>query len=143
MRSTQYKYTIVTQIHRRLRCSGMIAFINFWLQFFDTRRETQFLKIFRNHTMQMTLQRSANLVVQSQFLNIIVGTQLHLSAIEADNPTVYLHGLKSTPNWFFFKIFKFSGPSLPGMPSFTLQPHFHISGVYYDNCDWRILCARA
>ena len=42
----------------------------------------------------------------------------------------------------FFKIFKFSGPSLPIMTSFTLQPHF-LSGIYYDNCDCHILCARA
>ena len=34
----------------RLCCSGTNGFINFWLQFFDTRRETQFLTVFRNHT---------------------------------------------------------------------------------------------
>ena len=39
----------------------------------------------------------------------------------------------------FFKIFKFSGPLLPGIMSFTLQPRF-LSGVYYDNCDCHILC---
>ena len=50
--------------------------LNFWLRFFDTRRETQFLKVFRNHTMLKTSQRSAHLVVQSQFFNIIVGPQL-------------------------------------------------------------------
>ena len=54
-------------------------------------------------------QNSAHLVVQSQFLNIIVGpqllttivgTQLQLqqSAIKADNPTLCLHCPKSTPN---------------------------------------------
>ena len=42
----------------------------------------------------------------------------------------------------FFKIFKFLGPSLPGMTSFKLQPHF-LSGVYYHNSDCHILCARA
>ena len=58
-----------------------------------------------------------NVIVRPQLLNIIVRTQLLLSAIEADNPTVYLHEPKSTPNCFFFKIFKFSGPSRPGMTS--------------------------
>ena len=33
---------------------GYEPFINFWLRFFDTRRETQFLKVFRNHTMLTT-----------------------------------------------------------------------------------------
>ena len=66
-----------------------------------TRGERQFLKVFRNHTMLTTPQRSAHLVVQSQFLNIMVGPQLltimvgpqlQLSASMADNPTVCLHG---------------------------------------------------
>ena len=35
-------------------CSGKNGFINFWLRFFDTRRETQFLKVFCNHTMLTT-----------------------------------------------------------------------------------------
>ena len=55
---------------------------------------------------------------------------------------VCLHSPKSTPNSPFFKIFKFSGPSHPGMTSFTLQPHF-LSEFYYDNCDCHFLCARA
>ena len=37
-----------------LFCFGCERFINFWLRFFDTRRETQFLKVFRNHTMLTT-----------------------------------------------------------------------------------------
>ena len=32
------------------------------------------------------------------------------------------HGPKSTPNWLFIKIFKFSGPSLPDMMSLTSRP---------------------
>ena len=204
-----FKYNQI-QIHRRLRCSDTNAFINFWLRFFDTRRET-ILKSLSYHIMLPTSQRSAHLVVQSQSLNTMVGpqffnnmigpqflnpmvgpqflntmvrpqflnpmvgpqflntmvgpqflntmvgpqflntmigsqflntmirpqflntmvlTQLQPSASMADNPTVYLHGPKSTPNWLFFKIFKFSGPSLPGMMSFTLKPYF-LSGVYY------------
>ena len=48
--------------------------------------------------MRTTPQNSAHLVVQSQFLNIMVGTQLQPSAIEADNPTVCLCGAKSSSN---------------------------------------------
>ena len=117
----------------------------------STRGERQFLKVFRNRTKLTTPQRSVHLEVQSQLLTIMVGPQLltimvgpqlQLSASMSDNPTVGLHGLMSTFNWLFFKIFKFSGTSLPGMTSFTLQPHF-LSGVYYDNCDCHILCVRA
>ena len=70
-----------------------------------TQGERQFLKVFCNHTMLTTHQCSVHLMVQSQFLNIIVGPQLlniivgpqlQLSAIEADNPTVCLHGPIST-----------------------------------------------
>ena len=32
-------------------------------------------------------------------------------------------------NWLFFKIFKFSGLSLPGMTSFTIQPIFHLGFI--------------
>ena len=136
--------------HKRLRFSGTNCLLSSEFGS-STRGERQFLKVFRNHTMLTTPKRSAHLVVQSQFLKIIVGPQLltiivgpqlQLCAIEADNPTVCLPGPKSTPNWLFFKIFKFSWPLFPSMTSFTLQPHF-LSGVYYDNCEYQILCARA
>ena len=163
MQATHYKYT-----SERSPLLRYERFINFWLRFFDAGRERQFLKVFRNYTMLTKPKRLTHLVVQSQFLStmvgtqlfnamvgpqllhiivgpqlltIMVGTQLLLSAIEADNPTLSLHRPKSTPNWHFFKIFKFWGPSLPGMTSFTFQHHFP-SGVYYDNCDCHIICAR-
>ena len=74
-------------------------------------------------------------MVGPHLLNIMVGTQLlniklqlsasmvklQLSASMAGNPTVFLHGTKSTLNFLFFKIFKFLGTSLLGMTSFTLQ----------------------
>ena len=133
MQITQYKYTSGTLLFR------YEPFISFWLRFFDTKRET-ILKSISYHTMLTTPQRSAHLVVQSQFLktmvgrqlliiivghqllNTMVGTQLQLSTSMADNPTVCLHCPKSTLNWLFFKIFQFSGPSLPGVTSFILQP---------------------
>ena len=67
--------TTVQQIHiqyifkykcrnRRTLLFRYEPFINFWLRFFDTRRETQFLKVFHNHTMLTTPpHRSAHLVV--------------------------------------------------------------------------------
>ena len=57
-------------------------------------------------------KRSVHLVAQSQFLNTMVGfkllnilvePQLQLSAMEADNLTVWLHGPKSTPNSRIFQ----------------------------------------
>ena len=46
-----------------LYCFGYERFINFWLWFFDTRRETQFLKVFKNHTMLTPPERTAHLVM--------------------------------------------------------------------------------
>ena len=83
------------QKQRRLRCSGTSAFINFWLHFFDIRRERQFLSL-SYHTMLTTPKRSAHLVVQSQLLNTVVGAQLQLSASMADNPNLCLHSPKSS-----------------------------------------------
>ena len=52
-----------------------------------------------------------------------------------------LHSPKSTTNSRLFQNPQIPSPSLPGMTSLTLQPYF-LSGVYYDNCDCHILCAR-
>ena len=41
------------------------------------------------------------------------------------------HGPISTPNWFFFKILKFTEPSLPGMTSSTLPTHFLSGGLLW------------
>ena len=38
-------------------------FINFWLRSVATRGETQFLKVYVNHTMQTPQQREAHLVM--------------------------------------------------------------------------------
>ena len=43
-----FKYTGDTPLFR------YEPLINFWLRFFDTRREKQFLKVFRNHTILST-----------------------------------------------------------------------------------------
>ena len=54
-----FKYTIQAKTGKyKFICKQAVSvvsstnsFINFWLRFFDTRRETQFLKVFCNHTM--------------------------------------------------------------------------------------------
>ena len=68
---------------------------------------------------------------QIQLYASTAGTQLSVSMVQSQHL-----------NWLFFKILKFSGPSLPGMTSSIFQPHF-LSGVYYDNGDCHILIARA
>ena len=62
----------------------------------STRGERQFLKFFRNHTMLTTPQRSAHLVVQSQFLKTMVGPQL-LNTIVGTQ--LYGRELHSLPQW--------------------------------------------
>ena len=54
---------------------------------------------------------------------------LILYAPMAENSTICLHGPMSTFNWLFFQIIRFSGPSLPGMTSSTLQSLFLSGGV--------------
>ena len=112
------KHNRQTQIHRRLRCSGTNAFINFWVRFFDTRRETiltmltipnirhiswfnlNFSTSLSDPTSQHHCQTPLlNTMVRTQFLNFMVGPQLQLSAAMTDNSTVCLHGSKSKPNW--------------------------------------------
>ena len=65
-----------TQIHRRLRCSGTnrLLISDFGS---STRGERDTIrKSLSYHTMLTTPQRSAHLVIQSQFLHTMVGPQL-------------------------------------------------------------------
>ena len=114
---------------------GANGYNNFWVQFIDTNRETQFLKVFHNHTMQTpppTFDTSRGAQDLNSSLPVeIRKTQLFDSIAEsptlasmAENSTVCLHGPMSTFNWLFFKILKFSGSSIPGMTSSTHQAHF-------------------
>ena len=54
-----------------------------------------------------------------------------LYAPMAEKSNVCLHGPMSTFISLFFKILKFLGPSLPGMTSFTFQPHFLSGGLLW------------
>ena len=78
----------------------------------STRGERQFLKVFHNHTMLPTPQRSVHLVIQSQFLNITVRPNFSTSWSDPNfnclplRQTTQLSAYmapKSTPNWRFSK----------------------------------------
>ena len=126
-----------------LSCFRQERFINFLTSVHgDTRRETQFLKVFANHTMLTPLQRAAHLVMFK------ISVHLRWSRPEKLNHRRNSRKLNSLPqwsnlNWLFFKILKFSGPSLPGLTSFTLQPHLPVWGFIMTNGDCHILCVRA
>ena len=110
--------SIIIQMHILIQVDSVIldmnGFINFWLRSIDMRRETQIIKAYANHTMLTPLpMRGASCGVWD------------LSSSLQKNSTVDL-------SHCFFKILKFSGPSLLGMMLSTL--HF-LSGVYWhDDC---------
>ena len=106
----------------------------------DMRRETQFLKAYVNHTMLTPPQHAAHLVMFK--------ISIHLCWLRLENWTscfnswrlnsVFFNGRipnyifqRSKSNWHLFKILKFSEPSLPGMTSSTLQPHFLSGGLLW------------
>ena len=113
-------------------------FISFWLRFFDMMRETQFLKVFRNHTMLTPPLKfgTSRGVLRSQFIsagrdrkNITLRIpNYRLSALMAETQLSASMVQCQLPNCLFFKIIKFSGTSLPGMTSSSLQPHFLSQG---------------
>ena len=57
--------------------------------------------------------------------------QIQLYALIIEKSTLCLYGPILTLNWLFFKIFKFSKPSFPGMMSSALQPHFTSGGLLW------------
>ena len=69
----------VVQVRTHLLTSGFGS---------STRGERQFLKVFCNHTMLTTSQRSAHLVVQSQFLNTMVLAQFLTSLSDPNFSTL-------------------------------------------------------
>ena len=141
--------TIHTQIQiiGELCCSRYERFINFLTSAHsDMRRETQFFIVFANHTMLSILsdhpQYEAHLVIFKISIHLYRSGPKKLdhcrNGRKLNSLPQRLKKIHSLPpwsnlnfNWLFFKILKFSAPSLPGITSSTLQPHF-ISGVYYD-----------
>ena len=130
-------FVIIILIQIRIQAVSVVsdtdAFINFWLLFFDIRRETQFLKVFRNHTMLTPTPNVRPILwcLRSQFIS--AGRDLKNSTLRLNGriPNSRLLGPISTLNWLFFKILKFSGPSLPSMVSSTHQPHFLPGGLLW------------
>ena len=124
-------------------CSGTNGFINFGLWFFNMRRES-ILTMLTIPNVQCILwcRRSVSRDLKNPTTSSMVKIQLSTLCHNGRNSTLCLHGPMSTFNWLFFNILKFSEPSLPGMTSSALQPHFCL-GVYYDNGDCHILSARA
>ena len=55
-----------------LCCSDTKGFINFWFRFFDARRETQFLKVFRNDTILTPPPKVRHIswCLRSQFISV-------------------------------------------------------------------------
>ena len=83
--------------------------------------------------MLTTPQRSAHLMVQSQFLNSIVGPQLLNTMVGRH----LLHTMVGT----ILNLFQYLPNYQPVSSGHdVIQPHF-LSGVYYDNGDCHILCA--
>ena len=146
-----YVYTLHIQMQiqagtGRLCCSGTKTFLNFCLWPIATRGERH-NSYYADHTIWPHKRAVHPVMFKTSVGKDPKNSTLRLngritnSRLNGRNSTVCLRGLMSAFNWLFFKNLKFSGPSLPGMTSSTLHPHF-LSGVYYDNGDCHILCAR-
>ena len=125
--------TTVIQTHLQTQAdsvvSGMNRFINFLTSVHgDTRRETQFLKVYADHNvLTPPLQCTAHLVM----FKIFVSRDLKnpTTSFNGPNPILNSRIPNSNLNYLFFKILKFSGQSLPSMTSSILQPHFLSGGL--------------
>ena len=103
MQTTQYKWN-----RGWLCCSGTKGFINFWLRFFDTRRETRFLKDFRNHTMRITLPMfgTSRGVLDLNLSLLVEFRKTQLFDSTAESPTTRLRGPVSTFDYIFLSTVK-------------------------------------
>ena len=92
----------------------------------NTRRETQFLKVYAIHTMLTPSTRAAHLVMFN--ISVPRDPKKTTTSFNGQNPTLCLNGPISTDT---FQNPQFSGPSLSGMTSSTLQPHFLSEGLLW------------
>ena len=106
-----------TQYADRLCCSGTNGLLTSWLQSIVTRGKRH-NSYYADRTIWPHQQR-------------ILRCLWSLSVEIQKNSTLRLYGPPSILNWFFFKILKFSGPSLSGMTSSTLLPHFLFGGLFW------------
>ena len=124
-----------------LRCSRTNGLLITWLRFFDTRRETRFLKVFRNHTTLTTPQVShISLCFRSQFIfagrhpenlttaatveNLIQWQRTQFSAQIAETQLSACIVQSRILNCWVFQNPQILSPSLLGLTSSSLQPHF-------------------
>ena len=100
-----------------------------------TRGETQFLKVFPNHTMLTPPQRRGaghdpktwTACLDGRKPNSRVNSRIPSFRLNSRRPNYIFQRSKS--NWRDFKILNFSGPSLLGMSSSTLQSNFLSGGL--------------
>ena len=111
-------------------CFRYEQFINFWLRFFDTRRENQFLKVL------------ANPILSDPNAQRILWCLRSLS-VEIRKTQLYLRRSKFNSQLTLFQ-------NLPNSQEHLFRAWFHLHaspisclGIYYDNGDCHILCARA
>ena len=140
----QLQMLIQTQANTGGLCFRYERFINFLKSAHcNMRRETRFLLCWPHPNARRILW-----CLRSQFISAGWDPKNLTTAVMVENSTLCLNGRNSTLspwsnlNWFFFKILKFSGPSLPSIMSSTLQPHFLSGGLLWQ---WWLsypLCAR-
>ena len=120
-------------IHIQMQADSIVSdtngFINSWLRSMATRREwynSYYANPIPNGRCILWCLRSLSVEIwkpnyifngPNSTLASMVETQLSFSMIQSQ--------------LLFFKILKFSGPSLPGMTSSTLQPHFLSGGLLW------------
>ena len=115
-----------------LRAFDLVSSVVWWktLANIDSRRETQYLKAYANHTMLTPPQRAVHLVMFK--------ISIHLCQSRSEKFNRHRNGRKLNsrlygriPNYCLFKILTFSGPSLLGMTSSTLLPYFLFGGLLW------------
>ena len=95
---TNTKQNWQTQIHWQLCCSGTNVLLISGLRFFNIRRET-ILKSLLYHTMLTTPPTLGYLVVQSQFLNTMLGPNFSTSLSDPNFSTPWKRTQFSMPQW--------------------------------------------
>ena len=136
-----YSLVVYRYENRQTLLFSYERYIYFWLRFFDTRRETQFLKVFRNHTMltpppisgtyHCVLHLNSSLPVEirkTQLFDSMAKSPTLDSMVQCQPST---DSFSKSPN-FLFRVW--------------CHPHsspISSLGVYYDNGDCHSLCVRA
>ena len=139
--------TLIIRLHIQIQADSVVSdtngFNNFYVQPFDMRRETQFIKAYSNYIMLTSIpQRAAHFVVFKFSIHLCRSKPPKSDLIWSDpkNSTAPFN-IRPQIN-HLFKIIIFSKASLLGMMSSTLQRHF-LSGGLIMTDDHHILSAQA